>query len=383
MNNMGNCSLKSDTGQAMLELSIFGSLMLLVLGLIVSYGLNADYNQAAQMSAFRKALHLAGEPDASGEPIGSASYSSIQERYFANPSHPLGLGSPTTVSSSASVVRDVRLDTSPVVETELPRLRIDAQGSPLDCAHDQSVFGPGCLTSGFRIERNIPRDDDPNKSVLEKYRLIYGSSNVLNCSELTPPCGGDEDVMIIDSCDGEIIDYTTCVLQARQIVNPGVCQVFCERSQQPGSTLQCNQVCALEMNPPNQSDRFVGPNNGAWYAEDYSIVSGSGFTTVYKFPRLLGGPGVFDGVRALGIQRGTTFATQQHVKLTNTEDNTKMHNRLRVNTWNDVVTRKLIQKEYGQTTTRKTNKFNRWTRCPDGQPCTGEHSTIEWDTSWR
>ena len=43
-------------GQAMLELAVFGSLMVLVLGALVSYAMNSDYNQRQMMDSFRRAL---------------------------------------------------------------------------------------------------------------------------------------------------------------------------------------------------------------------------------------------------------------------------------------------------------------------------------------
>jgi len=81
----------------LIELAIFGSLVLMLLGALLNYGLTADYNQQLIMDTFRRVLGMA-----SG---GSASLTVIRDRYIPSPSHPYALGSVSPVIASAEVVR--------------------------------------------------------------------------------------------------------------------------------------------------------------------------------------------------------------------------------------------------------------------------------------
>jgi len=115
----GHWSLVTDRGQALLELAIFGSLMIMVLGLLVRYGFNADANQQVMMRAFRRAFNL------SAAVVGSASVAVIKDSTIPNPNHPFAVGSIFPVSASASVTRDYRLHETADTPEELPQLVLE------------------------------------------------------------------------------------------------------------------------------------------------------------------------------------------------------------------------------------------------------------------
>jgi len=50
-------------GQSLVEIAVFGSLLLLLLGFLLDYGLQYNYQQEVKMEAFRRALRMAGESD--------------------------------------------------------------------------------------------------------------------------------------------------------------------------------------------------------------------------------------------------------------------------------------------------------------------------------
>lgn len=381
----------------MLELALLGAMMLLLLSLIVSFGLDADYKQAGMMKAFREALRLSFQLDASGRPIGRASYASVRDRYFADPTHPLALGSSVTVVSSGSVTRDYQLDLSPepVEDTdgdgapdgvrELPRVRVDVQGVEANCGDEakQKKYGPGCLTTGFRDEFDVP------DAVVEKYDLIYGMINVFVLGD-----GSDKDkknLRITDSCNGEFIDYAACVTQARQIIDEGVCATYCERGKLTGTDGDCDTICGLVMNPPNQVEHFYDASKGgAWYADDWRLVSGTEGTNtaVYEFPLLRGGPnGLFNTVRAMGIQPDAVLDSTQDLSLTKHETSQRVRTTARVNDWTDRVARTLAHRRMDSepAATLDRESVTRWPRCPgpaDTAKC-GETSSQTWDTPWR
>lgn len=95
-------SLLTDRGQALLELAIFGSLLLLLLGALLNYGLNAEYNQQVMMESFRKALGIAA-----GQGTGAAAV--IRDNPLPNPSNPFAVGSVLPVAASANVTKNFQM----------------------------------------------------------------------------------------------------------------------------------------------------------------------------------------------------------------------------------------------------------------------------------
>ena len=165
----------SCSGQAMLELAVFGSLLLLVLGALVNYGLNAEFSQHATMETFRQALVDAAKSPLNGQPA-AVSHLRIQNRHIPNPSHPFGLGSAIPVAAQAGVTRNFQMQEIGTTVAELPRLQMTIQGAPFDCPSD----GVGCATAGFRVEQ------DPPPGSLKGYLEVYGPTHV--CTK--PSCGG-------------------------------------------------------------------------------------------------------------------------------------------------------------------------------------------------
>lgn len=117
-------------GQALLELALVGSFLLLILGGILGYGLSAQYSQQAKMKTFRNALAIASRPDqgtgldsANVYDYGAGSSLSVSDRHVPDPTQPFAIGSFTPVVATASVVKDVRMDHEP----NPPRLMFEAR----------------------------------------------------------------------------------------------------------------------------------------------------------------------------------------------------------------------------------------------------------------
>lgn len=90
------CVKKS--GQAAVELAIFGSLILLVFSVLLMYGQRLDNQQQVKMEAFRRALQKAYERN------GSVNYTLKKEGRTFNLFSGFGQGQPSTVASTASVL---------------------------------------------------------------------------------------------------------------------------------------------------------------------------------------------------------------------------------------------------------------------------------------
>lgn len=89
------------SGQALAELAIFGTVMLVVFGYLLNYGLNYNYSENAQMIAFRQALKKAY---AARETYNTSSVVVVRDKPIPDPSSPFGVSSRFPVVASASAV---------------------------------------------------------------------------------------------------------------------------------------------------------------------------------------------------------------------------------------------------------------------------------------
>jgi hypothetical protein len=129
----------SRIGQALLELAVFGSFIIMLIGAMLRYGLDADYNQRVTMDAFRGALRSA-ETNAAG----TVSVSIVRDHYIPDPTHPYALGNPVTVSASAAgVVKDRFMDATPDAGNldDLPRTHYEINDYVRD--YTSAGFLPG------------------------------------------------------------------------------------------------------------------------------------------------------------------------------------------------------------------------------------------------
>jgi hypothetical protein len=86
-------------GQSLVEAAVFGSLLLLVLGFLLDYGLRYNYGQQVKMEAFRRALKMAGESDL----VKSQDIVLIKDVHIPNPSDMFALGVRSPFKGSASI----------------------------------------------------------------------------------------------------------------------------------------------------------------------------------------------------------------------------------------------------------------------------------------
>jgi hypothetical protein len=315
----------------MIELAIFGSLMILTLGVLLNYGMNYDFRQEALMRSFRGALASAAEPVAGGDPIGSASYTVLDDRHIPNPASPFGIGSAVPISGSGSVGRSFRRQHTADIEAELPRVRLNLQGQEVDCPS----AGTGCVAAGFRTESGITGlvwdgdtgrfiNDSGSIGMADRYEVVYGA--------LSLEALGPDTIRIIDACDGEIIGFEACLLQARMITDNGVCTEQCNRGKPPGSDMDCAAICAQPMHVP-------------WYA---------GGSTV--FPVLDGLFGIVrSGAQVTAQDRQAMGVQPGYVKVTNTDSTlTKTESAGGISTtdnfgWSETTTRDVVYRPLGNT----------------------------------
>ena len=93
--------LLSQRGQALLELSLFGILIIGLLGLLIQYGMKHEVTQQVMMDAFRRAY------------AGNTSVMVVKDRHITSPTTPFAIGATAPASSSARIIRLWDSDQSP------------------------------------------------------------------------------------------------------------------------------------------------------------------------------------------------------------------------------------------------------------------------------
>lgn len=94
--------MKNNSGQAVTELALFGSVLLFTIGVFVSYGMRANYQQSLQMRVFRQAEEMAKGAASSNGPM-SATYMSLQDKPMPDVSQPLTMTQTQPFQAGASV----------------------------------------------------------------------------------------------------------------------------------------------------------------------------------------------------------------------------------------------------------------------------------------
>lgn len=373
------------SGQALTELAVLGSLLLLLLGWMINNALGYDYRQQATMEAFRRGLASAAGSTTPGNPI-STSHLLIQDRHVPNPSDPFAVGSLVSVSAQGGVTRSYLTSEVPLADTALPSLAIHIENSDHpDCPNETCSY----RVSGFRTERGVP------EASLDRYHVIYGASTV--CDK--PECGGDKGgrcleevtevnpntqqeetvclqysqltLRILDACEGQIIDHDACTAQAAQIVNSEACGVECQKTggkpcdeecKQPDSEAcrecrkianrtasKCQEICSQPMNIPAYAagTTFSG---GRWVAPYLDDV-------------------LFAGIERMGAQSGATQVLETDNELRKQESPSEIVSTTRIGL-KETTTRDIITRE-----------------SPPGNPravtaTRHEESTTTWNAPW-
>lgn len=373
---------KFQSGQALLELAIFGSLLIMLLGVLVNYGLHYNFQQKAIQDSFRKALWYAGRSIWSfwDQSVGvfpvQTDYSQINDKHIPDPRNPFGIGQIIPVTHTSTVTRDFQLQATPDREKgdkELPTKIYNINGKEILLT-----------TAGFLGNHGIVKDIP--KSRILKYELIFGKGNVqetadswkppkkwpkaalsegnpvvIRLAELieTTPARvsadsykgflriAKSDINVIDDCDGQIMNYHTALRRCRMLVDKDICISECNRAssseiREHTETIQvvynylgtngaeiydvklkCSDICSM---PP------VGLNQSPlpWYCEGGHLDASSPTTPCYAkkyvFPKLVKIFGK-DGkkIEALGLQPFyTKTMTIENAQLYKKEENPKI-----------------------------------------------------------
>lgn len=296
-------------GQALIELALFGSLLVFLLGVLINYGLTYNFNQKAMMESFRRALGYADD---------GSTYVYFKDKHIPDPINQFAMGHFVPITASAGVTRNYQLQVTPDpgVYSDLPGMILNMNGTEREYK-----------TAGYRREGDIAIS---NKGKYEKvYPVVVckgtdmpfcdsddgGNPGNPICRESTwdsdcscfieaavgiPTCSGGSPVCsigtlgcsnwmspycqlvtedttncynaeVMDSCEGNIIGYDSCRKQCMVIVDsrtctkvPGsggytfisdcACETECEATTGPETSTDtetyCRNLCAQSMNSP-------------------------------------------------------------------------------------------------------------------------------------
>ena len=330
----------------MLELAIFGTLFLTMLGFIINYGLNFDYSQQGLMNSFREGLRLTTPDHVRGN-----TYFLLRDRHLPNPSHPFAMGTVIPVSASTTITRSFKTQELPSAFWELPATTMRIQNQILRFT-----------TADFRTEFGAPETSK------ERYAEIYGSSNV--CWKTK--CGavdlgrGRFNIRILDNCEGEIISYEACARQAREIVDPLVCELECERGRlkEEAGTTGCRDICAKPL------------AHIPWYAEGAELIDP--VSHQYRFPKL---------ESLFALARVERMGLQQDYQKVRRTDNTlvKQETRSAVTStdtinWREDTTRELVTRATGDTSGTPVRREITTSACQGDDNCNAVTRT--WVSNW-
>ncbi|MDD4953395.1 MAG: hypothetical protein PHG40_00625 [Candidatus Omnitrophica bacterium] len=167
--------------QAVVELAIFGSIILVVFGILLSYVQRLNDQQYVQMEAFRRALEKACNTTAGA----SVQYTLITDRHHADLNGGLGKGSPTTVSASTNVFWAVPKAAEDAKANSLIIFRIneDEKSRSYDefvpVEHDGNVKegDPAEIEWSFRTEEMISSSDAKFDETVRKQESPSGITN--------------------------------------------------------------------------------------------------------------------------------------------------------------------------------------------------------------
>jgi len=318
LHKSGARSIQRESGQALLELAIFGSLILMILGALVSYGLRYNFQQQADQEVFRKANEYAMKGDDVGDEYGSASYTVIRDRHMPDPSNPFGIGQVSPTMASASITRDHRLDAVGTNYDGLPKMIINFQ-SMVDgqLVEQEKQYA----TAGIRRHSQSCGSNENHYNEVRKgyYGLVFGTVGnwcEYDAGEWDDDCSGESsNLRIFDPVEGEIFDYDSAVEQARMLVDHGFCVEKCVEMDMAGDHYGCGTICTWghdhALRPWYIQGRYQDQQTGEWV---FPAIDGA---LVYPG---VGGPYAGRNVLALGLQQDSVQEIETDLRIDKSED---------------------------------------------------------------
>ncbi|MDP3042661.1 MAG: hypothetical protein Q8N62_08095 [Candidatus Omnitrophota bacterium] len=176
--------------QTLTELATFGSILLLVLSFLISYGVRYNYQQDMQMAAFRRAL---SEAHASGRPDASASVVMVEDKHIPDPRDMFGAGSVVSMQAGAEVAWGNTMQDQYDISNEslLPRVKyvFNDKDVAKRVEREYTTAGYGFIANGTEFYAILPGNNEPE---------LISWSNV-KCYQPTPDSPKQAMVLLPDN----------------------------------------------------------------------------------------------------------------------------------------------------------------------------------------
>lgn len=194
-------SESSKKGQALAELAIFGSILLFCLAMLIQYGLDANYQQQAQMEAFRKTQRIAFYRDG---PASSTSFILVKDKPTPDPRDQWGIAERNPiVAGGNNVTWNTNLAGDYVkLYTDTP----DAKDLPAVYFQIDKASRPTESTTPFPWARFIPWDT---------WQAHVSGFYTARFEKL--PCPAQIKVVFPDTSAGRTSEYKTVIVNKSEI----------------------------------------------------------------------------------------------------------------------------------------------------------------------
>ncbi|MBU1124496.1 MAG: hypothetical protein KKC84_00545 [Candidatus Omnitrophica bacterium] len=316
-----------EEGQALLELSIFGSILLMLLGVLLQYGLRFNYQQQLDQETFRKAMAQARWSRGEGHPT-SVDYMVIRDEHIPDPSSPWGVGQMSALQAYVpSIKATYELDQESIsadTPNEYPQLIIDINGREMSFStsawHYQTEIDAnmidrynqlfGYIEGCKRLEEGsttVCRQRDGWKQLEERndvFSVAYTCvETVIDYYSGVPDCirGAASLVRFMDPNAGQIVPYDNARLTCQDIFDRDKCEeMHCEDIKDDDKKRDCIRTCGKTIKIP-------------WYCEGGVLQDGE-----WQFPVI---DAMFDGTaQSMGLQPQNSREIFMDNRLEKTED---------------------------------------------------------------
>jgi len=170
MSGMVNKERFNLKAQSLSEMAVFGSILLLVLGFLLRYGLQYNYQQQVKMDAFRRSMKMAEDSNAPE----SQQIMVVKDAQIPNPQDMFGQGERTTIRGSSDILWS---------NNTTPADHSDAASLP----SVTYIFNPDKTFSGSGVYSEVTGSSSSAKGVTKKYTTagrIAASGAIVTVSDL-------------------------------------------------------------------------------------------------------------------------------------------------------------------------------------------------------
>jgi hypothetical protein len=188
-------SLFSNKAQSLIELSIFATVIMLAMSVLVGYGMNANYNHRMMMMAFKRAMELASQVEK------TSIYATIQlvyDKSSIDPANEYGVPRKVPFSFSSSAVRSNMLYSElDGTDEEIPRTVYDINGKIY------SFRTAAYVDKGFvDPRRKVWIDDWDGKGIAWKWEYPGGKNKIESGTSWDIDNDGEDEQLVTYSSSG-------------------------------------------------------------------------------------------------------------------------------------------------------------------------------------